>query len=58
MVANAKKSDIILAKTKTNQPVAVLRVLMSKDKALVEKRGKFAINLHHVGDTIWEMCNG
>ncbi|ADB88036.1 RNA-binding protein [Saccharolobus islandicus] len=53
-----KENDIILAKTKTNQPVAVLRVLMSKDKALVEKRGKFAINLHHVGDTIWEMCNG
>ncbi|QGA67970.1 RNA-binding protein [Sulfolobus sp. E11-6] len=53
-----KENDIILAKTKTNLPVAILRVLIPKDKALVEKRGKFAINLHHVGDTIWEMCNG
>ncbi|TRM85946.1 RNA-binding protein, partial [Sulfolobus sp. A20-N-G8] len=53
-----KEGDIILAKTKTNLPVAILKVLISKEKALAEKRGKFAENLHHVGDKLWEMCNG
>ncbi|AAK43333.1 DUF1947 domain-containing protein [Saccharolobus solfataricus] len=53
-----KENEIVLAKTKTNLPVAVLRVLMPKEKALVEKKGKFALNLHHIGDKIWEMCNG
>jgi len=55
---SCKENDLILAKTKTNLPVAVLKVLMSKEKAISEKRGKFAENLHHVGDKLWEMCNG
>ncbi|MEM0015738.1 MAG: RNA-binding protein [Saccharolobus sp.] len=53
-----KEGDIILAKTKTNLPVAVLRVILPKDKVLLEKKGKFAENLHHVGDKLWEKCNG
>ncbi len=53
-----KEGDIILAKTKNNLPVAILKVLIPKEKALAEKRGKFAENLHHVGDKLWEMCNG
>ncbi|WP_338599349.1 RNA-binding protein [Sulfolobus tengchongensis] len=53
-----KEGDIILAKTKTNLPVAILRVVMPKEKALSEKKGKFAETLHHVGDKLWEMCNG
>ena len=52
-----KEGDIILVKTKTGIPISVMKVVMPKDKAIAEKRGKFGINLHYLSDKIWEMCN-
>ncbi|MBB5253902.1 RNA-binding protein [Sulfurisphaera ohwakuensis] len=54
---NCKEGDIVLVKTKTNIPIAIIKVLMDKEKALNEKKGKFGINLHYLNDKIWEMCN-
>jgi PUA domain protein len=53
-----KNGDIILVKTKTGHPVAVMRVLMSKNDAESLRKGKFAENLHYVGDEIWKLCMG
>ncbi|MEM0173582.1 MAG: DUF1947 domain-containing protein, partial [Sulfolobaceae archaeon] len=53
-----KVGDIILVKTKTGLPVAIMKVVMDKKSAIETKKGKFAINLHYVGDKIWEMCKG
>ncbi|MBP1357751.1 MAG: DUF1947 domain-containing protein [Sulfolobus sp.] len=52
-----KEGDIVVVKTKTNIPIAVIKVIMGKDKALSEKKGKFGINLHYIDDEIWDMCN-
>ena len=52
-----KEGDVVLVKTKTGLPIAVIKVIMNKEKAMSEKRGKFGINLHYVSDKIWDMCN-
>ncbi|BFH72737.1 RNA-binding protein [Sulfurisphaera javensis] len=52
-----KEGDIVLVKTKTNIPIAIIKVILDKEKALAEKKGKFGINLHYLNDKIWEMCN-
>lgn len=52
-----KEGDIVLVKTKTGLPVSIIKVVMSKEKAMAERKGKFGINLHYVSDKIWEMCN-
>jgi len=53
-----KKDDIILVKTKTAIPVAVMKVILDKNTAIESRKGKFAINLHHMGDKIWQLCKG
>ncbi|AHC51335.1 RNA-binding protein [Sulfolobus acidocaldarius SUSAZ] len=52
-----KEGDVVLVKTKTNLPIAIIRVILYKDKAIQDKKGKFGVNLHYVSDNIWEMCN-
>ncbi len=51
-----KPNDIVLARTVTGIPVAVMKVLISKEEAINTKKGKFAQNLHWIGDEIWKMC--
>ncbi|MCI2414237.1 MAG: RNA-binding protein [Candidatus Aramenus sp.] len=53
-----KPNDIILARITTGMPVAVMKVLISKEEAVTTKRGKFAQNLHWIGDDIWKICRG
>ncbi|MBW9140710.1 MAG: RNA-binding protein [Candidatus Aramenus sp.] len=53
-----KPNDIILARTTTGIPVAVMKVLINKEEAMTTKRGKFAQNLHWIGDDIWKICRG
>jgi len=54
---DCKEGDIVLVKTKTGLPIAVIKVAMDKEKAMSEKKGKFGINLHYIDDEIWDMCN-
>ena len=54
---DCKEGDIVVVKTKTGIPIAVIKVVMNKEKAMTEKRGKFGINLHYLTDEIWDMCN-
>jgi len=56
-VDGIEEGDIVLVKTKTNIPIAIIKVIMDKERALSEKKGKFGINLHYINDKIWEMCN-
>ncbi len=53
---DCKPGDIILAKTTTGIPVAVMKVLITKEEASTNKKGKFSQNLHWIGDEIWKMC--
>lgn len=54
---DCKEGDIVLVKTKTEIPIALIKVTMNKEKAMTERKGKFGINLHYINDEIWEMCN-
>ena len=54
---DCKEGDVVVVKTKTGIPIAVIKVTMNKEKALSEKKGKFGINLHYINDEIWDMCN-
>lgn len=51
-----KSGDIVLVKTKNEIPIAIMKALMSKEEAIEKKKGKFAENLHYIGDKYWEMC--
>ena len=52
-----KEGDIVLVKTKTGLPISIIKVVMPKEKAITERKGKFGINLHYISDKIWDMCN-
>jgi PUA-domain protein len=53
---NCKPDDIILARTTSGIPVAIMKVLITKDEAIANKKGKFSQNIHWIGDEIWKMC--
>ncbi|MDT7900850.1 MAG: RNA-binding protein [Acidianus sp.] len=53
---SCKPGDIIAVTTMEGKAIAIMKVLISKEDAEKEKRGKFSKNLHYLGDEIWKMC--
>ncbi|AWR97510.1 DUF1947 domain-containing protein [Acidianus sulfidivorans JP7] len=53
---DCKENDIIIVTTLQDKPIAVMKALISKKSAEESKKGKFAVNLHYLGDEIWQTC--
>lgn len=49
------EGEIVAAKLR-DSAVAIIKVLKPKERAQSEAKGKFGLNLHHIGDEIWKMC--
>lgn len=53
------EGDLIWVRDEKNlQPLAVGVALMSGNEMVIQKKGKAARSLHHVGDSIWKMDEG
>ncbi|ARM76215.1 DUF1947 domain-containing protein [Acidianus manzaensis] len=53
---DCKGNEIIVVTTLQDKPIAVMKALISKQEAEENKKGKFAQNIHYLGDPIWQMC--
>ncbi|BCS92171.1 hypothetical protein L3N51_01676 [Metallosphaera sp. J1] len=53
---DVKPGYLLLVKTKTDQPVAVMGTVEGAMEALKNRKGKVASALHWIGDDIWNLC--
>jgi PUA domain protein len=57
--ANVEKGDIVaIVDEKNLKPIAVGQSLFSKEEIQGMKVGKVVLNLHHVGDEVWNFSAG
>jgi len=49
-------SIVAIVDEKNMKPLAVGQALFSKDEMQEMEKGKMVLNLHHVGDDVWKIC--
>jgi len=53
-----KPNSIVLVRTLQGLPVALMRISEGAEEAVKAGKGKFGVNVHHLNDELWGLCNG
>jgi PUA domain protein len=53
-----KGSIVAIVDEKNHKPIAIGKSLFSKEELLGIEAGKVVLNLHHVGDDVWDFSTG
>ncbi len=55
-IGNFRKDDLVLViDEKHHKPLAICQALLSSEDLKKTKKGKVAVNIHHVSDRIWNL---